>query len=339
MKLTSYLRDKLYFILISFFTVLIITLMFMAFKIDKYIIFVTIFIVTISYMSVFLIDYYRKKKFYDNLLFNIDSLDKAYLVLETLEEPTFYEGKLIFDALYKINKSMLENVNSIKRQNKDFKEYVEMWIHEVKIPLSSILLTINNHKKDAILKIRSNVKRLEDYVDQVLYYVRQEFAEKDYLIKKVNLASIIKNVGLKNMDDLLEEKIEFKVSNVDTYVFTDSKWLEFIIGQIINNSIKYKRNIKSSFIKIYTEENKTKTTLVIEDNGIGIPESDIKQVFNKSFTGENGRTRSKSTGMGLYIAKSLCEKMGHEISIESEINKYTKVTISFFKNDFYSIVK
>lgn len=79
---------------------------------------------------------------------------------------------------------MLENVNSIKRQNKDFKEYVEMWIHEVKIPLSSILLTINNHKKDAILKIRSNVKRLEDYVDQVLYYVRQEFAEKDYLIKK-----------------------------------------------------------------------------------------------------------------------------------------------------------
>lgn len=141
------------------------------------------------------------------------------------------------------------------------------------------------------------------------------------------------------MDDLLEEKIEFKVSNVDTYVFTDSKWLEFIIGQIINNSIKYKRNIKSSFIKIYTEENKTKTTLVIEDNGIGIPESDIKQVFNKSFTGENGRTRSKSTGMGLYIAKSLCEKMGHEISIESEINKYTKVTISFFKNDFYSIVK
>lgn len=311
----------------------------MAFKIDKYIIFVTIFIVTISYMSVFLIDYYRKKKFYDNLLFNIDSLDKAYLVLETLEEPTFYEGKLIFDALYKINKSMLENVNSIKRQNKDFKEYVEMWIHEVKIPLSSILLTINNHKKDAILKIRSNVKRLEDYVDQVLYYVRQEFAEKDYLIKKVNLASIIKNVGLKNMDDLLEEKIEFKVSNVDTYVFTDSKWLEFIIGQIVNNSIKYKRNIKSSFIKIYTEENKTKTTLVIEDNGIGIPESDIKQVFNKSFTGENGRTRSKSTGMGLYIAKSLCEKMGHEISIESEINKYTKVTISFFKNDYYSIVK
>lgn len=339
MKLTSYLRDKLYFILISFFTVLIITLMFMAFKIDKYIIFVTIFIVTISYMSVFLVDYYRKKKFYDNLLFNIDSLDKAYLVLETLEEPTFYEGKLIFDALYKINKSMLENVNSIKRQNKDFKEYVEMWIHEVKIPLSSILLTINNHKKDTILKIRSNVKRLEDYVDQVLYYVRQEFAEKDYLIKKVNLASIIKNVGLKNMDDLLEEKIEFKVSNVDTYVFTDSKWLEFIIGQIVNNSIKYKRNIKSSFIKIYTEENKTKTTLVIEDNGIGIPESDIKQVFNKSFTGENGRTRSKSTGMGLYIAKSLCEKMGHEISIESEINKYTKVTISFFKNDYYSIVK
>ena len=141
------------------------------------------------------------------------------------------------------------------------------------------------------------------------------------------------------MDDLLDNNIEFIVEKTNAYVFSDSKWLEFIVGQIINNSIKYKRNIKNSYIKISVREEKTKIILIIEDNGIGIKESDIKQVFDKSFTGENGRVRSKSTGMGLYIAKNMCEKLGAMITIESSVNKYTKVYITFPKNDFYGTVK
>ncbi len=339
MKLNAYLKDKLFAIVTTFITLIIIYLLLMAFKISIEVIIPILVMFLLCNLIILLIDYFRKKKFYSELLYNIEGLDKAYLVLETLENPEFYEGKLLYQALYEIDKSFLENINKIDKSRKNFKEYVEMWIHEVKIPLASLILTISNHKNDINSKIKVQIKRLEDYVDQVLYYVRSENAEKDYLIKEIDLGSIIKNIGLKNMDDLLDNNIEFIVEKTKALVFSDSKWLEFIVGQIVNNSIKYKRNIKNSYIKISVRDEKTRVILIIEDNGIGIKESDIKQVFDKSFTGENGRVRSKSTGMGLYIAKNMCERLGHIITIESSVNKYTKVYITFAKNDFYEIAK
>lgn len=339
MKFKDYLKDKIFLIVITFLTLSVIYLIFMAFRINIEVIILGVVIFFICNMIIIIIDYLRKRKFYVELLSNITKLDKAYLVLETLENPEFYEGKLLYQAFYEINKSMIENVNEINNSRKDFKEYVEMWIHEVKIPLASLILIINNHQNEINSKIKFQIKRLEDYVDQVLYYARSENAEKDYLIKEVYLGNVIKNVGIKNMDDLLENNIEFIVEKINARVLSDSKWLEFILGQIINNSIKYRRNVKNPYIKISVKEEKTKVTLIIEDNGIGIKESDIKQVFDKSFTGENGRVRSKSTGMGLFIAKNMCEKLGHKITLESLENKYTKVYITFAKNEFYEPIQ
>ena len=339
MKFKDYLKDKVYAIILTFLSIGIIYLIFKAYRIKTGIIFYGLIIFLICNVIIMLIDYFRKRKFYNEFLINIEELDKSYLVLETLESPEFYEGKLLYQSLYEINKSYLENVNKINNSRKAFKEYVEMWIHEVKIPLTSLTLTINNHSNEINLKIKSQIKRLEDYVDQVLYYVRSENAEKDYLIKKIDLGNIIKNIGIKNMDDFLENHIEFVVEKINIDVLSDAKWLEFILGQIINNAIKYKRNIINSYIKITAKEDKTKVVLMIEDNGIGIKESDIRQVFDKSFTGENGRIRSKSTGMGLYIAKNMCDRLGHIIRIESSVNKYTRVYITFAKNDFYEIAK
>ena len=242
-------------------------------------------------------------------------------------------------ALYEIDKSMNENVRIEKEQLLDNKEYIEMWIHEVKRPLASLVLTLNNQKNILDRKTKNILKRLEDYVDQVLYYVRSENAEKDYFIKEVDLSKVIKNVGIKNMDDLLDNKVEFIVDKTNYKVFTDSKWLEFILNQIINNSIKYKRNIDNSYIKIYVKDNLDTTVLIIEDNGIGIKTSDIRQVFDKTFTGTNGREKTTSTGMGLYIAKNLCKKLGHKIEIESKENEYTRVFITFAKNKFYDVLK
>ena len=339
MKFKDYLKDKVYVIILTLLSISIIYLIFKAYRIKTGIIFSGLIIFLICNIMIMLIDYFRKRKFYNEFLSNIEELDKSYLVLETLDYPLFYEGKLLYQALYEINKSYLENVNKINNSRKAFKEYVEMWIHEVKMPLASLTLTINNHQNKINPKIKSQIKRLEDYVDQVLYYVRSENAEKDYLIKQVDLGNIIKNIGIKNMDDLLENHIEFVVEKINIAVLSDAKWLEFILGQIINNAIKYKRNIKNSYIKISVKDDKAKIVLMIEDNGIGIKDSDIKQVFDKSFTGENGRVRSKSTGMGLYIAKNMCEKLGHKIALESIVNKYTRVYITFAKNDFYEIAK
>lgn len=339
MKLKSYLKDKLYFIIFSLLSYFIILLILLACKTDAYLFISITIILFVMQISFIFIDYFRKRKFYTNLLANIENLDKAYLVLETLAKPGFYEGELLYQALYEINRSMCESVSLKEEQLNDFKEYIEMWIHEVKIPLASLVLTLNNRKNGLDSKTKSTLKRLEDYVDQVLYYVRSENAEKDYFIKETDLAKVIKDVGIKNMDDLLDNKVDFQVDKVNYKVYTDSKWLEFILNQIINNSIKYKRDISTSYIKIYVKDKDDFTTLVIEDNGIGIPTYDIKQVFDKTFTGTNGREKNTSTGMGLFIAKNLCDKLGHKIEIDSKENEYTKVFITFAKNKYYDVVK
>ena len=339
MKFNSFLKDRLYSIVTALFCYFIILLVLLAFKSDKAIVIAITIILLVTYILLFLTDFFRKQKFYTDLLTNIDNLDKAYLVLETLNRPEFYEGELLCQALYEIDKSMNENVRIEKEQLLDNKEYIEMWIHEVKRPLASLVLTLNNQKNILDRKTKNILKRLEDYVDQVLYYVRSENAEKDYFIKEVDLSKVIKNVGIKNMDDLLDNKVEFIVDKTNYKVFTDSKWLEFILNQIINNSIKYKRNIDNSYIKIYVKDNLDITVLIIEDNGIGIKSSDIRQVFDKTFTGTNGREKTTSTGMGLYIAKNLCKKLGHKIEIESKENEYTRVFITFAKNKFYDVLK
>lgn len=339
MKFNSFLKDRLYSIVTALFCYFIILLVLLAYKSDKSIVIAITIILLVTYILLFLTDFFRKQKFYTDLLTNIDNLDKAYLVLETLNRPEFYEGELLCQALYEIDKSMNENVRIEKEQLLDNKEYIEMWIHEVKRPLASLVLTLNNQKNILDRKTKNILKRLEDYVDQVLYYVRSENAEKDYFIKEVDLSKVIKNVGIKNMDDLLDNKVEFIVDKTNYKVFTDSKWLEFILNQIINNSIKYKRNIDNSYIKIYVKDNLDTTVLIIEDNGIGIKSSDIRQVFDKTFTGTNGREKTTSTGMGLYIAKNLCKKLGHKIEIESKENEYTRVFITFAKNKFYDVLK
>ncbi len=340
MKLGKYLKDNIWLSLLFILTLGISWLIFLAFKCPKEVIISLTIILIIFFCLALFIPFIRKNKFYTELLANIDALDKSYLVLETLVSPDFYEGELLCQALYAINKSMNENVKLITKQFKDFQEYIEMWVHEVKIPLATLELISNNHQDKFDNKTKLQLKKLEDYVNQVLYYARCKNAEKDYLIKETNLAKIIKNVGVKNMVLLLEKKIDYKVLlKKDIYVLTDAKWLEFILEQIINNSIKYKRKIKNAYIKIEVKEEIDKTILMIEDNGIGIKEADLKQVFTKSFTGQNGRDIEKSTGMGLYIAKSMCQKLGHKIAIQSVWGEYTKVFITFAKDKFYEVVK
>lgn len=334
MKLVGYIKDKYLSILVFIFSYIIILLMLLAFKSPVSLIIAISIIFMFLGISSILINFYRKKNFYDNLKLNLERLDQKYLVLPTIEKPSFYEGEILYNSLYEINKSMIENIKNYESQMIDFKEYIEMWIHEVKIPIASLILMCHNHK-DIPKEYIEQIRKLDNYVDQVLYYVRSENFEKDCAITETKLSNIIRNVNLKNKDDLLENKIDLMVEDVDIKIYTDAKWLEFILNQIINNSIKYKKDNTNSYIKIYTEKELDRYILNIYDNGIGIPKKDISSVFHKSFTGENGRIRSKSTGMGLYIAKNLCEKLGHNIEIESVQNEYTKVRIIAFKNDFY----
>lgn len=337
MNFKRYLVDKVPELITSTVGFIIAILMLNVFKVEKDLkIALTVLFLLVIFLNV-TFDYVKKYKFYKKLLNTLDTLDKKYLILEMINKPTFYDGEIFYQALYDINKSMIEKVKEYHLNISDFKEYVEMWIHEVKIPIASLTLLIHNNQNKIDKRYEEQIRKLDNYIDQILYFVRSENVEKDYIIKEKYLQEVIKNVALRNKDDVLENKISLEVTVHNEKVLTDSKWLEFILNQIINNSIKYKKNTTESYIKITAKETQKKVYLTIYDNGIGIPKSDLKRVFDKSFTGENGRKMAKSTGMGLYIVKKLCDKLGHKITIESEVQQYTKVTIIFSQNDFYKI--
>ena len=336
MKFSKYVKDNLINIVIYIATVILIALMLVAFKVPIQANITTVIVLIFSSVVIILNNYFRKEKFYKQFRSNLEKLDKKYLILETLPEPNTYEEKIIVEALYEINKSIIENINEYYKNTIEFKEFVEIWIHEVKIPISSMVLKCHNNKEKYDKSFFSLIRRLDNSIDEILYYVRSENTEKDFAINEIDLKEVVRNVSIKNKDDLLENNVMFETDLKAKNINTDKKWLEFILNQIINNSIKYKKD-KESIIKIESSETKDKVILEIYDNGIGIPEKDLKRVFEKSFTGANGRNKAKSTGMGLYIIKNLCNKLGHKIYIESEEDKYTKVILEFGKNNIYKI--
>ena len=190
--------------------------------------------------------------------------------------------------------------------------------------------------KSTLLNVISG---LDSYEEGEMYINDQEtshYTEKDFAIRKISLDKTISEVLLKNKDDLLENSIDIEVNLDEKNIYSDQKWLIFIINQIINNSIKYKDNKKKSIIKITSKKCHDKVILSIYDNGIGIDKEDIPQVFKKSFTGNNGRDSIKSTGMGLYIANKLCEKLGHILEINSKKGEYTELIINFGSNNLYN---
>ena len=282
-------------------------------------------------LSIYLIiSYLLVKKKNQSIKNMVDELDEKYLVSELLKKPKNLENEAYYYALRKATKAMNDKITELEHKYQDYEEYIETFVHEVKTPLAAISLYSDN-KNDKELK--QEVKKIDNLVEQVLYYARSENTEKDYFIKKIKLSEIIHQVMMQNKDYFLANKILIEVENLEVFVATDEKWIIFIINQIINNSIKY-MDKKEKKIQIKVAEDKNKVILEIKDNGCGIKESDISRVFEKGFTGSN-RKKEHSTGMGLYLCRKLCDRLHLNIDIESKEKEYTTVTIIFPKSSLH----
>ena len=339
MKITDYLKDRLWFFLIAALSLGLMLLFLFAYRVSGQLI---IFMISIFLLFIIIeetVGFLRKREFYTELKHNLEGLDKKYLIHEMIERPDFYDGQVTYDALCDANKSMCENVAEYKRSSADFRDFIELWVHEVKLPVASLQLMAHNHSDELGEKFNEQLKRIDGYTDQVLYYARSENAEKDYIIKETSLKRAVSNVALKNRESLQLCGACIETEGLDITVLTDGKWLEFILGQFMANSIKYISADREPVIKISAEELPDRILLHFRDNGIGIPESDLARVFDKSFTGENGRSYAKSTGMGLYIVKSLCDRLGHIVTAASEQGSFTEFTLAFAKNEYYKLDK
>ena len=337
MRVRDYLKDKIIIIILVILTYFIILSFMIGFKIVDEFRWCFTILYCLLFIIIFLYDFFRKYFYYKDILSKLELLDEKYLICEMISKPNFLDGEIFYQMLYEINKSMNENIRDYREKINDFKEYVELWIHEVKIPLSALILYTHNKKIDKALV--KEINRVDNYLEQILYYIRVENTEADYIIKEVDLNKVIRDVMLKNKDILLERNIEITSDVHNLKVLTDHKWLEFMINQIISNSMKYMRDIENKKIEIKAYKKDNCVVLEILDNGMGIPKSDLSRVFNKTFTGQNGRKVPGSTGMGLYIVSNLCKKLGHKLEIESNEGEYTKVKFVFDDNLFYSEVR
>lgn len=328
MNLRDFIKERIVFIIINSLILLFTALLLMVLKVDSFAILFIVIINGAGILIYHIFDYLRKKQYYDEIKENMESLDKKYLISEVIEEGTFTESKLIYDVICKSNKAMNDEIGEFKRGINDYREYIELWVHEIKTPIATCKLLIENNESPLTESIGEEVCKLENYIDQALFYTRSNTLEKDYIIKEMSLSSCVNKVLNNNADSLIKKRVKISLGDLEKMVYSDSKWIEFILGQIISNSIKY-MNKEHKELKIYCNENSKYVILNIEDNGAGISEKDISRVFDKGFTGENGRKFGKSTGIGLYLCKKLCKKLGLDITLISEEGKFTRVSIIF----------
>ncbi|WP_291627249.1 HAMP domain-containing sensor histidine kinase [Clostridium sp.] len=330
MKSIDFFKERVLFIFINIIVLVFSSVLLSALKVDLY---AVIFIFVINLIGILLYhiyDYFNRKKYYDDLLMNLEALDKKYLISDVINEGSFLESKILYHIIKETTKSMKDDISSLKMNNKEYREYIELWVHEIKTPIASSKLIIENNKSELTKSIEEEITKVESYIEQALFYARSNTLEKDYIIKDIDLRSIVNKVIRRNSKVLIEKKIKIETLDLDKIVYTDSKWIEFILNQIISNSIKYMDSYKSeNKIKFYTRSIGENIVLYIEDTGIGMNEKDVFKAFEKGYTGENGRRFGKSTGIGLYLCKKLSNKLGLGINIESTIGKGTKVAIVF----------
>ena len=334
MKFTSFLKDKILLIVMYLLAIASIEILLLAYNIGIIVkLYVAIILILVLFIA-FFIEYKKKNKFYKQLKENMNELGEKYLISEIVKTPSFIEGKILKETINDLGKSMLENVNYYKNIQEDYKEYIELWIHEVKIPIAASKLIIENNKTEVAKSIEEELDKVENYTEQALFYARSNAVEKDYIISKTNLKSLVNGAILKNKNTLINEKIAIELKELDSEVYTDSKWATFIINQIIQNSIKYSKE-QDKKIEIYAKPKNDKVVLYIKDNGIGIKKGEITRVFEKGFTGENGRIiGKKSTGIGLYLCKKLSDKLSLGLELNSEKDIGTEVRLIFPKNSY-----
>lgn len=252
-----------------------------------------------------------------------------------------FQKRLSEQDYQNIIKNLKEQNGELKSQERIFKQemsdYYSMWVHQIKTPIAAMhvlqqTLEEEYPEQKYIKEIKLELFKIEQYVEMVLTYLRMGEMSGDLKFEKYSLDAIVRQVIRKYSQMFILRKIHLQYAKTSQCIVTDEKWLQFVLEQVLSNALKYTKD--GGMIFIYTEEKENKKCLVIEDSGIGIQAEDLPRVFEKGFTGYNGRADKKSTGIGLYMCKKIMERLNHQIWIESEIDRGTKVYLDLAREEW-----
>ena len=331
MKFKDYFLNKITEILGTFF-VLFLMLEFLYIIGNTFsVVFMIGVVIAILIMTKYLMDWYRKKKYFEMITERVKDLKEPWLIAELLPVSYTIEDEIYQELLRKVGSSAIEEIHKIEDEQKEYEDYIEQWIHEVKTPITSIHLMLENRiSENPGLKRDLNVElsRLENDVELALYYARSEQIYRDYLIQKLNVRKVLLKVVNKNRTVIMNSSVAIDLDCDEAlYAYGDEKWLVFMLTQVLLNAIKYKAEADAKVVMRAKRDNK-KIVLNIIDNGKGIKKEELPRIFDKGFTGSNGRDNEKSTGMGLYLVHKLCEKLEIDIKADSVYGEFTEISFS-----------
>lgn len=274
--------------------------------------------------------YMRRKKFLGQCHAIACQLEHARELFGFVEEPDLSEQLVSYEALMALARAASDDIEAEQQRSRAYREYVESWIHEVKAPIAAARLALSSLSGPEADSVRNELERVEGNVEQALWYARSTAVEADYSIREVALSKIVSGVCKRNARFLIERGVVPRFEGIDgVHVFTDEKWAGFIVTQAVVNAAKYgARMVRFSCVQDEAQAGR-QVVLEIADDGIGIPAADVPRVFDRGFTGVNGRAAGSSTGMGLYLAAIMCDKMGLGLKVASEEGVGTRVLIAF----------
>lgn len=327
----QYWKDKIPIFIINIVCMVLLSvfLFFVGNNVDS--IAVILIIWTMLLAGVLTFTYHQRKRRLNRLVKMAEGLEEKYLLSEMLPEPEHAEEQVYFQLLKMASKSMLEQIGTVARERQEYREYIEQWIHEIKTPITAMKLLCENHKEPFTRELMRELEKTNRFTEQALYYARSEYTEKDYSVQEIRLFDVVHQAIADNKYLLLQNQVALETEESELTVYSDDKWLRFILDQLIVNAVKYSR--EHPVLHFYTKVQGDQIFLFAEDHGIGICANDLPRIFEKGFTGQNGRIQQNATGIGLYLCKRLCDKLGIGIAAQSGETGTTMI-LSFQINHF-----
>lgn len=368
MTFANYVIDRLAWLLLLCFALLLSVLGMLIARVPLGVLILILGVIALVTVLVLVADYLRIRSFYRALSDLSRSLSsQAYLCSALTSSPHTREQAFVLSLMKTMTQAMVSQIEKTKQEQGDYRQYTELWVHEIKTPLAACELLLRNSdvplqagemslqagecapagereqagdfsfsaSASVNQRLGLQIKRIEELVDQTLYYARSGNLENDFIIKNIQLDQVVKAAIHRYSRHMILAKVYPRLSNLNVNVRGDAKWVQFMIEQIISNAIKYRKpQAEASYINIsatqQTNDFGVKTTVLsIRDEGIGIPASDCSRVFEQAFTGENGRAYAKSTGIGLFLVDKLARKMNMSVRLSSQVGKGTTVCLCF----------
>lgn len=331
MKFIDFLKDKIGLLLFNFIFLFFTVLVVIFSPIDESLVSSVTYIIIINLVLLALylsISYFRISRLLNVLKDDINSNSFREI---TLLKPN-NEESIYLDIIKQYEEKFELILNENDNKFEENKSIMNMWVHDIKMPISIIKIIIEQNEaptfENTLGEIDNEIMRIENAVERVLYFSRLENFHRDFLVQEVNIEKIVREVIRKYSKYFIANKIKLQLDNLDYTILSDKKWLIFIFDQLIGNSLKY--TDKNGFISIFSELNNDNFIEVhIKDDGCGIKKEDLNRIFEKGFTGNNGRNNAKSTGLGLFLVKELCDKLEHKVEVKSIYGEFSEFIIHF----------